>query len=96
MTKEEAIKQLKYCKSIHNGSFGNALKIAIKALEQEPKTGNWIGIDEEPHEDYECNICGYVVSTYTANIEPHTEYKYCPNCGAKMVKQQESEDKECI
>lgn len=50
----------------------------------QPKTGHWIDIDEEPHEDYECDNCGYVVSTYTANIEPHTEYKYCPNCGAKM------------
>lgn len=56
----------------------------LKAIEPEPKIGHWIGIDEEPHEDYECNNCGYVVSTYTANIEPHTEYKYCPNCGAKM------------
>ena len=54
------------------------------------KSGKWIGIDEKPHEDYECSCCGYVVSTFTANIEPHTEYKYCPNCGAKM----ESEDKE--
>lgn len=56
---------------------------------QETQTGHWIGIDEEPHEDYECDKCGYVVSTFTANIEPHTEYKYCPNCGAKM----ESEEK---
>ena len=56
----------------------------IKALEQEPKTGHWIAIDEEPHEDYECDRCGYAVSTYTANIEPHTEYKFCPNCGTKM------------
>ena len=47
-------------------------------------TGHWIGIDEEPHEDYECDACGYVVSTWTANIEPHEEYKFCPNCGAKM------------
>ena len=55
---------------------------------QEP-TGHWIAIDEEPHEDYECDKCGYTISTYTANIEPHTEYKYCPNCGARMVKPQE-------
>lgn len=33
MTREEAIKKLKYCKSIHNGSYGDVLKIAIKALE---------------------------------------------------------------
>lgn len=64
-----------------------------KLLKQEPNTGHWIGIDEEPHEDYECDKCGYVVSTYTANIEPHTEYKYCPNCGARMFEPQESEDK---
>lgn len=49
------------------------------------KTGAWVPTDEEPHEDYECNKCGYVISTFTANIEPHTEYKYCPNCGARMV-----------
>jgi len=61
----------------------NLMDILEKQM-QEPKTGHWIGIDEEPHEDYECDRCGYVVSTYTANIEPHTEYKYCPNCGAKM------------
>ena len=51
---------------------------------QEPKIGHWIAIDEEPHEDYECDKCGYTISTYTANIEPHTEYKYCPNCGCRM------------
>ncbi len=47
-------------------------------------TGHWIGIDEEPHEDYECDVCGYVVSTWTANIKPQEEYKFCPNCGARM------------
>ena len=46
--------------------------------------GQWIGIDEEPHEDYECGRCGYVCSTFTANIKPSEEYKYCPNCGAEM------------
>ena len=56
----------------------------LPPVNPQPKSGHWIGIDEEPHEDYECDRCGYVVSTYTANIEPHTEYKYCPNCGAKM------------
>ena len=33
MTNEEAIKQLKKCKSFHNGSYGTALDLAIKALE---------------------------------------------------------------
>ncbi len=66
----------------------------LPSVNPQPKTGHWIGIDEEPHEDYECDKCGYVVSTYTANIEPHTEYKFCPNCGAKMVEPKESEGEE--
>lgn len=56
------------------------------------KTGHWIAIDEEPHEDYECDRCGYVCSTFTANIKPNEEYKFCPNCGAKMIEQKESEE----
>lgn len=53
------------------------------------KVGHWVGIDEYPHEDYECDRCGYVVSTFTANIKPHEEYKFCPNCGVKMGGEEE-------
>lgn len=35
MTNEEAIMQLKKCKSFHNGSYGEALNMAIKVLEQQ-------------------------------------------------------------
>ena len=66
------------------GDMCIAFYMAINALEQEPKTGHWIGIDEEPHEDYECDICGYMCSTFTANIKPSDEYKYCPNCGKRL------------
>lgn len=34
-------------------------------------------------EDYECSECGY---------EVRQKYHYCPNCGAKMVEPQESEE----
>ena len=34
MTPQEVIKQLKKCKSFHNGSYGEALDMAIQALEQ--------------------------------------------------------------
>ena len=33
---EEAIKNLKKLKSFHNGSYGTAIDLAIKALEQQP------------------------------------------------------------
>jgi ribulose bisphosphate carboxylase small subunit len=55
---------------------------------QEPKTGHWVGIDEYPHEDYECDNCGFI-HTF---IDGHTaQYNYCPNCGCRMVEPQESE-----
>ena len=66
------------------GVYGDCEELINALPSVTQKSGKWIGIDEEPHEDYECSCCGYVVSTFTANIEPHTEYKYCPNCGAKM------------
>ena len=58
-----------------------ARDMAIKALEQEPKTGHWImtehlqgGIKETW---YECSECGW----NNALVIPR---KYCPNCGCKM------------
>jgi len=36
MTNEEATKNLKKLKSFHNGSYGTAIDMAIKALEQQP------------------------------------------------------------
>ena len=36
MSKEETIKNLKKLKSFHNGSYGTAIDLAIKALEQGP------------------------------------------------------------
>lgn len=65
--------------------------MAIKALEQEPKTGHWIekGKTDIAYDmcgykswatKYMCNHCGFI---HTA-IENHGVYSYCPNCGAKM------------
>ena len=94
----QAVIELMMQKWGENFNGDDAMQESIDAIRempsvtpQEPKTGHWIGIDEELHEDYECDKCGYVVSTYSANIEPHTEYKFCPNCGARMVEPQESE-----
>ncbi len=61
----------------------DACRGAIEFLEQEPKTGHWI--DHEKH--IECNKCG------TWFLKSHQIRKsYCPNCGAKMVEPQESEE----
>ena len=45
-------------------------------------TGAWVGIDEEPCEEWECNNCGNVITNVDAyELEYH---KYCHKCGAKM------------
>ena len=50
------------------------------AIEPEHKTGNWVGIDDEPCEDWECNRCGEVVTNCGYDVLPN----FCPHCGADM------------
>lgn len=60
--------------------------MAIKALEQEPRKGHWIDCDNSEDysaDGYDCSVCG-------VNAEYATSY--CPNCGARMVEPQESEE----
>lgn len=50
---------------------------------QERQIGHWVGIDDFPHEDWECDKCGGVITGTFLN-SPCDEYPYCPKCGAKM------------
>ena len=43
--------------------------------------GTWVGIDDFPHEVWECDHCGSVVEN---TDDPWNYYHYCPNCGAMM------------
>ena len=92
MTREEAIRLLNemdmmcsyeddYGDMIDRDPYQDALDMAIKALEQQPKTGHW----EKYFDDYvKCSKCGELVKF-------HHNYKHCPNCGSYMT---ESEEKE--
>ena len=62
---------------------------AIKALSQEPMTGYWNGRGF-------CSECGCDAPAYVIDWrwQKDMDAKYCSNCGARMVKPQESEDKE--
>ena len=61
----------------------------IKWVEQEPKTGHWIMTNDYLTTAYgsadyvKCSCCGEY------SLE---EGDFCPNCGAKMVESQESEE----
>ena len=75
MTNKEAIEELKKVDTLDMPArLCEAHYMAIKALEQEPKTGHWIDMDEgfSPCECSECKSVEFIKS------------KYCPNCGARM------------
>lgn len=88
MTKEEAIETLT-SKDVHNSDkMLEALDMAIKSLEQEPKIGHWIPmglVDANDNRNYECSECHHGDTHAKTQIVP-----YCWYCGSKM----ESEDKE--
>ena len=46
----------------------------------EVKHGNWVGIDDDPCETFECDRCGFVLDDWVQGAL----YNFCPNCGAKM------------
>ena len=89
MTKEEAIIELSNLKTykiknkyalIGEERF-EALDMAIKALEQQPKTGHWIA-DVDRWGDIVTTVNGYRCSE--CNTFDTDKDNYCPNCGAKM------------
>lgn len=90
MTREEAREELKEMIEYEWGTYFTntakkhvtALEMAIKALEQEPKTGNWM----------KSNIGGAKVCSVCNAHMGLSSFKFCPNCGAKMVEPQESEE----
>ena len=66
---------------------------------QEPKTAHWEWVKYDYHPrlgDWICSECKSVAVVCVRKEEKGgiPLYKYCPQCGAKMIEPQESEDKE--
>lgn len=96
MTREEAIEVLKELmpipyrgdgKSMTHLSQTSALSMAIRALEQDSKTGYWIYKEKGI---IECSNCG--IKSIFLQIRGNEEggvidqiKNYCPSCGAKMA-----------
>lgn len=57
--------------------------IAFASAGPNPNTGAWVGIDDFPHQEWECNQCGKIV--YTDSETGIEEYEFCPHCGAEML-----------
>ena len=83
-TNEDAIKMLK---SKMDGSVDTSyewvetVRLAINALEQQPKTGHWIA-DVDKWGDIVTTVNGYRCDK--CNTFNTDKDNYCPNCGAKM------------
>ena len=96
MNREEARNLLNNSRPKGNNTYqimlNEALNMAIKALEQEQKTGHWImpvqddGMSDPIYYQVRCSECEFDLDPQTWHMELH-QYgadKYCPNCGAKM------------
>jgi hypothetical protein len=85
MTREEAIAELNTFKVGAKSELGeNALDMAIKALEQEPKRGHWIYdyTSADGYRLYHCSECGCYLKP--RHSEPLDSFKWCSLCGADM------------
>ena len=76
--------------------FGDMLDIPKASVKpQEPKTGHWIedtnGTYTDNHDTWECSECGNA-QILLEGTPKDNDYNYCPNCGARMVEPQESEE----
>ena len=65
--------------STMDAEFAMAMANTEPRIKEVDKRAAWVGIDEEPHEIWECNACGFLIF----NVDKD-DFKYCPNCGAKM------------
>ena len=70
-----------------DANFLDGLKTTIKLIKEdvpsaqpERKKGNWVGIDDDPCETFECDRCGFVLDDWIQGAL----YNFCPNCGADM------------
>ena len=85
MTREQAKTEIMQIYMSLSEEKKQALDVLMAIPSAEPKTGHWIRM--KAYEKWGCSECNTV---FRFNFKEHN---YCPNCGAKMVKPQESEDK---
>jgi Pyruvate/2-oxoacid:ferredoxin oxidoreductase delta subunit len=83
-----------YC---HPANIAKELE-QLPSVQPERKTAHWIEIAQysDGKHKIECSECGnHIFDRGHANsFNVKNKYKYCPNCGAKMVEPQESEEKQ--
>lgn len=90
MTREEAIDILQGAikkPNTKDGYLGQAIDMAIKALEQEPITVDTITEYCKEHNYVLCEKGtehGYMLVCPNCGLDVHSDFESCPRCGEKM------------
>ena len=92
MTNKKAIEELKYRLSIAKYIEENyvdyirieTVELAIKALENEPKKGEWIDHSDETIEFGGTTFTPPLTCSECGKSALNESWWYCPNCGVKM------------
>ena len=89
MTNEEAKEVLKEQIDRYGQEYDSegieALNMAIQALEQSRPKGKWKILDECANEGVYCSKCHKTVFKLEfSHTMKWRNFKYCPNCGARM------------
>ena len=87
MTKNEAIEILHGLQDGYYPKYSEALEVginAIKALEQQPRKGEWLrmsDLSEQEDDRYKCSHCGNVVH-HRDKSNLYTFNSWCGRCGS--------------
>lgn len=82
MTREEAIADIR--DNIKPIVGGISLDMAIEALKQQPRKGEWLrmsDLSEQEDDRYKCSCCGNVVH-YRDKMNLYTFNSWCGRCGS--------------
>ena len=65
--------------------------VNLPYAQPERKNGHWVEIGDEPYDEWECDVCGFVIDG-SGCIDPEEYrdvYRFCPRCGSDMRGEQD-------
>lgn len=82
---EDRLRMADYCGDTVALDIGGVIKGIPAADVAEVRHGRWINTNKEVEQMCKCSECGYPISYFWSRTP------YCPNCGARMDKEDEHE-----